>query len=100
VTDPLGAATTTAYDAVGDATAVTDPLGHTTTYGFDAANRQTSVTDPLGHTTTAAYDADGDVAAVTDPLVGRGRDWGCPQPPARIRTCGTTAYGSYFGCLA
>jgi hypothetical protein len=31
---------------------------------------------------------------------GRGRDWGCPQPPARIRTCGTTAYGSYFGCLA
>jgi hypothetical protein len=25
---------------------------------------------------------------------GRGRDVGCPAPPAQIRTCGTTAYGS------
>ena len=24
----------------------------------------------------------------------RGRDAGCPAPPAQIRTCGTTAYGS------
>jgi hypothetical protein len=31
---------------------------------------------------------------------GRGRDWGCPQPPAQIRTCGTTAYGSYLGFMA
>jgi hypothetical protein len=23
-----------------------------------------------------------------------------PQPPAQIRTCGITASGSYFGCLA
>jgi hypothetical protein len=28
---------------------------------------------------------------------GRGRDPGCPGPPAQIRTCGTTAYGSYLG---
>ena len=26
--------------------------------------------------------------------LGRGRDAGCPAPPAQIRTCGTTAYGS------
>src|SRR5213079_767684 len=26
---------------------------------------------------------------------GRGRDDGYPSPPAQIRTCGTTAYGSY-----
>jgi CubicO group peptidase (beta-lactamase class C family) len=31
---------------------------------------------------------------------GRGRDCPCGQPPARIRACGTTAHGSYFGCLA
>ncbi len=29
----------------------------------------------------------------------RGRDGGCPSPPAQIRTCGITAYGSYLGCL-
>jgi transposase len=29
-------------------------------------------------------------------LGGRGRDSGCPLPPAQIRTCGTTAYGSYL----
>jgi|GEM_PF-3955438 len=28
---------------------------------------------------------------------GCGRDSGCPLPPAQIRTCGTTAYGSYLG---
>ena len=31
---------------------------------------------------------------------GRGRDRPCGRPPAQIRTCGITAYGSYFGCLA
>jgi hypothetical protein len=30
----------------------------------------------------------------------RGRDAGCPAPPARIRTCRIAAYGSYLGCLA
>jgi hypothetical protein len=27
----------------------------------------------------------------------RGRDTGCPAPPAQIRTCGITAYGSCLG---
>ena len=31
---------------------------------------------------------------------GRGRDIGFPMPPAQIRTCGITAYGSYLGCDA
>lgn len=31
---------------------------------------------------------------------GRGRERPCGRPPARIRTCGITAYGSYLGCLA
>ena len=33
-------------------------------------------------------------------LIGRGRDRPFGRPPARIRTCGIAAYGSYFGCLA
>jgi hypothetical protein len=28
---------------------------------------------------------------------GRGRDSGCPLPPARIPTCGIPAWGSYLG---
>jgi len=28
----------------------------------------------------------------------RGRDGHCRPPPAQIRTCGATAYGSYRGC--
>lgn len=32
--------------------------------------------------------------------IGRGRNTGFPVPPAQIRTCGTTAYGSYLGCVA
>ena len=30
----------------------------------------------------------------------RGRDAGYPAPPAQIRTCGTTAYGSCLECVA
>src|ERR1700732_2226755 len=30
----------------------------------------------------------------------RGRDAGCPAPPAQIRTGRIAAYGSYLGCLA
>src|SRR5262249_36154521 len=31
---------------------------------------------------------------------GRGRDGGCPPPPAQIRTGGITAYGSHLGLMA
>ena len=31
---------------------------------------------------------------------GRGRERPFGRPPAQIRTCGITAYGSYLGCLA
>jgi hypothetical protein len=33
-------------------------------------------------------------------IQGRGRDAGCPAPPAQIRTSGIPAYGSYLGCIA
>ena len=32
--------------------------------------------------------------------LGCGRDRPCGRPPAQIRTCSVTAYGSYLGCLA
>jgi hypothetical protein len=32
-------------------------------------------------------------------MAGRGRDRLCWRPPAQIRTCGVTAYGSYLGWL-
>jgi hypothetical protein len=32
-----------------------------------------------------------------DFMVSRGRDAGCPAPPAQIRTSGIPAYGSYLG---
>ncbi len=34
---------------------------------------------------------------VSDASIGRGRDAGFPAPPAQIRTCGATAYGSCLG---
>ena len=32
-------------------------------------------------------------------IKGRGRDGSYLPPPAQIRTCGTTAYGSCLGCV-
>ena len=32
-----------------------------------------------------------------DFMISRGRDAGCPAPPAQIRTSGIPAYGSYLG---
>jgi hypothetical protein len=45
-------------------------------------------------------DADNYTCINGDYKLGRGRDAGCPAPPARIRTSGAAAYGSYCGCLA
>jgi hypothetical protein len=39
------------------------------------------------------------VAAGARQRIDRGRDAGCPAPPAQIRTCPIRAYGSYLGCL-
>jgi hypothetical protein len=40
------------------------------------------------------------LAVVLSGFVDRGRDAGCPAPPAQIRTCPIQASGSYLGCLA
>ena len=67
VTDPLGHATTTVYDPVGNRTRLTDPNNHATTWTYDADNRLTSVTDALTHATGYGYDAVGNLTTRTDP---------------------------------
>ena len=88
VTDPLGHATTYAYDArdrlvaqtapsgggttlytYDDAsrlTGVTDPVGNLTSYRYDGANRVTSEVDPKFAATTSTYDPAGNLKAVVD----------------------------------
>ena len=36
---------------------------------------------------------------VCEAVIRRGRNAGCPAPPAQIRTSGIPAYGSYLGCI-
>lgn len=59
-----GSVTTISYST--GQTVVTDPLGHATTYAFDFFYHQISVTNPLGIVTDYTYDGNGELAAVTD----------------------------------
>jgi len=89
VTDPLGHATTTAYDANGRRSSVTDGSGHTTSFVYDvrgnvidtqypdgtathavydALDRRTSMTDQTGAVTLYGYDNEGQLTSVTDAL--------------------------------
>src|SRR5262249_45245525 len=68
VTDPLGHAVTTAYDAVGNVVSVSDAVHGSTTYSFDVANRETATTNPLNQTTTLALYADGRTSTSKDAL--------------------------------
>ncbi|MDY0810580.1 RHS repeat-associated core domain-containing protein [Kitasatospora purpeofusca] len=71
VTDPLGNAVTTAYDPDGRVTAVTDPTGAKTGSTYDPRGLPTAVTDPLGNTTTYGYDADGHRTSAVTPTGGK-----------------------------
>ena len=89
VTDALGRATVTVYDAAGRRTSVTDAAGHTTSFAydvrghvtdtnyadgttvhdtFDTRGRRTASTDQTGAVTTYGYDAEGQLTSVTDAL--------------------------------
>ena len=63
--------TTTAYDAVGNVRSTTNPVGATTSYAYDALNRQTQMIEAYGsavqRTTTTSYDAVGNVLSTTNP---------------------------------
>ena len=67
MTDPLGHATTDAYDAGNHLTSVTDATGHATTYTYDAATNLKTRTDANSHTTTYTYDAANRLISTTDP---------------------------------
>jgi len=89
VTDPLGHARTTIYDANGRKSSETDANGHTTSFAYDvrghviqttypdgtstqdaydARGRRISTTDQTGATTLFGYDDQGQLTSVTDPL--------------------------------
>jgi YD repeat-containing protein len=64
---PLAApATTFAYDAVGDLLGRTDPTANTTTYAYDALDRVTTATNESQDARSYVYDANGNVLVVTD----------------------------------
>ncbi|MFD7098499.1 LamG-like jellyroll fold domain-containing protein [Streptomyces xanthophaeus] len=67
VTDPVGAQTTTTYDAVRGQrrTAATDAEGGVTTYAYDTGGFLHTVTDPNGHATTTGHDKHGNTISTT-----------------------------------
>ena len=66
-------------------TTVTDPLGHATSYAYDVLNRLAQATDPNGGITADTYDVLDHLTAVTDP---RGLKTDLHLERARRRDCG------------
>lgn len=67
IIDPAGNRFAITRDANGNPTAIVDPLGEQTNLDFAATvNLVTSLSDPGGSTTTYAYDASGNVLTGTD----------------------------------
>ncbi|MFF4330195.1 putative T7SS-secreted protein [Streptomyces sp. NPDC001591] len=66
-TDPTGATTRSAYDALNRLLTRTDPLGHTTRFTYDEAGRLTSVVRPDGRGIRAEYNPLGLPVKVTHP---------------------------------
>lgn len=67
VTDPVGATTSTTFDAVRGQrrTATTDADGGTTTYAYDTGGFLHTVTDPNGHSTVTGHDERGNTVSTT-----------------------------------
>lgn len=67
VTDALGHAATTTYNAAGQVAAITNRNGGRTSYGYDNVGLLNAVTSPTGDATTYTYDASGSLTGRTDP---------------------------------
>ncbi|MEU9994168.1 LamG-like jellyroll fold domain-containing protein [Streptomyces sp. NPDC050848] len=67
VTDPVGAKTSSTFDAVRGQrrTATTDADGGVTTYAYDTGGFLHTVTDPNGHATTTGHDEHGNTVSTT-----------------------------------
>src|SRR5258708_22091963 len=83
-TDPMGHATTYAYDVRGNLRRQVDPSGLVTDLGYDELGRQVSRTEtsdsfPGGLATTMAYDLAGRTATVTQPAGPQAVAGGAPQ---------------------
>ncbi|WP_437667719.1 RHS repeat-associated core domain-containing protein [Sorangium sp. So ce1182] len=70
-TDPLGAATSIARDAMGLAIEIVDPLGGVTRITRDARGNPEAVADPLGQVTSYRYDERGLITEHVDPGGGK-----------------------------
>ncbi len=70
MTDPLGKATTSVYDALDRLTTVTDPGSGITRYGYNALDQLVSVTDPRNNTTNYTIDALGNLKQQVSPDTG------------------------------
>ncbi|SHG80911.1 RHS repeat-associated core domain-containing protein [Streptoalloteichus hindustanus] len=69
-TNPLGKATTSAYDAIGRLVRVADPRGVVSETAYTASSQIAARTDGLGRTVAFDYDRNGNRTAVTDPRGG------------------------------
>ncbi len=67
LTDPVGSATSFAYDLRGLLTSITDPLQKVTSLTYDANKRLTSRTDRNGTALAYAYTPTGKLASITYP---------------------------------
>jgi YD repeat-containing protein len=68
VTDPLGNALTTTYNAQGQPTSIPNALGYFTTVQYNSYGDIQWIKDPTGAKTSFTTDSDGRVTAVTSPL--------------------------------
>ena len=68
VTDPLGRATITTFDAVGRRTSATDAAGHRTDFTYDVRGHLTDTSYPDGTSQHDTYDSRGRLVASTDQM--------------------------------
>ncbi len=66
VTEPGGAITRYAYDALGRLERVTDAVGHVTSMLYDTLGRKVQMTEPNMGTWSYGYDANGNLVSQTD----------------------------------
>ena len=66
--DPLGNATSLAYNAANQVVSTTSPVGAVWSTSYDSLQRVLAQVDPLGHVVSHAYDAAGNPVGTTNPL--------------------------------
>ena len=84
MTDPLGHATTYAYNPLGRLVSVADALNGETLYSFDAGGAMDGITDPAGGVTAFTYNANAAMLSLLRPS-GAARRWEYDASGAPLR---------------